>query len=76
MTNWIRIVLHKLFGVELVVLEDHDGETNLRIKRKDILGRPMAIRAGMGIRKVVLLPDGKIHGCLYVEKWHPYGGTK
>lgn len=56
----------------VVVLLDHDGETNLRLGRTDLLGCPWAIRMGFGIRSVFLLPNGLVGNGSYAKEWIMY----
>lgn len=71
MSTLFRLILWWVFRVPSVVLEDHDGEVNVR--RVRWASRfPTAGRFGMGIARVRLLPGGAVRGVNYVKAWHPF----
>ncbi len=53
----------------LVLLIDHDGETNVRVAWRDAFGRWCAHRMGFGIRDVLLLDGGKVGNGCYCARW-------
>ena len=68
----IKKILAKLGIIQLVWLEDHDGDITLSIKRKHPFGGYMAYRIYLTGRVVRLLPDGSTLGTDYVKRWMDY----
>lgn len=71
--NTVRKFLAWIGLVQLVVLQDRDGEGCLRILRHDILGRRVAWR--YDFRLCILHDGGSVTTCgsvQYVKKWFPW----
>jgi len=64
----IRTLIAKLMGWKVVWLMDRDGETTRRLAHPTPYGW-RAIRHGLGIGPVILLPEGKVTGLIYVVSW-------
>lgn len=70
--NLFKILLAKLGLLELVWLQDSDGDLTLSIKRKHPFGGTMAYRFWVISKAVRLKEDGTCSGQSYVRHWKPY----
>lgn len=66
----IEKLIARLFGRQVVWLQDSDGECVKRWARPTPFGL-VASRAGYGVAKVILNPDGSVTGRMYVVSWRP-----
>ena len=63
---WLRI--RKLFGGEVVALQDHDGEVTYRPAKRNPYGLS-CYRMAMWTRHLQLNPDGTVSPPCYVKRW-------
>lgn len=65
----LRMLWAALTGQRIIALEDHDTEVTWTFAHQTPFGWTAKRHWPSSIAIVKLLPDGKVKGCSYVERW-------